>query len=75
MKAENGFQIISLRKGEEMENALRLACECMTEDCSRCPLKNVKECAESNLPPAILEDKDSACADWLFLYFWDKAGK
>ncbi len=74
-KAENTFAIIRKRKDRQMSAALILACEFMTNKCDQCPLHNDELCAENQLAQGILEDKHSACTDWVFLNFWNKSKK
>ena len=68
-KAENGFLIIKDRQIREVLAALHGACDYFADDCERCPLHNDEKCAEKQLPPGVIEDKKSACSDWLSLWF------
>jgi hypothetical protein len=68
-KAENTFAVIRERRDREILKAMVAACEFMTADCARCPLEDDDMCAEKQLAPAVLDDKHSACTDWVFLYF------
>lgn len=71
--AKNGFAIIRERRARELQAALLKVCEYLT-DCDKCPLSGTKDCARDQLPSTFspIED-ESACTDWLFLYWLNKA--
>jgi hypothetical protein len=71
-KAENGFQIIRKRNVEKETKISMKMAEYIASNCNHCPLYRSELCTDMCMPPAILEDKEAACMDWIYLYFVQK---